>query len=132
MLDAPDVDLDAIGEHRLGDAVVEIVDPVADYADLMASLFDFAAIRALIAGGFRLRFDAMHAVTGPYAREILERRLGAPAGTVINAEPLPDFGGGHPDPTLTYPAELVAELFGGHAPDFGAVCVGDGDRNRIL
>src|SRR5688500_4090934 len=132
MLDAPDVDLDALGEHRLGGAVVEVVDPVADYADLMETLFDFARIRRLIAGGFRLRFDAMHAVTGPYAREILERRLGAPAGTVINAEPLPDFGGGHPDPNLTYAAELVAELFGDHAPDFGAASDGDGDRNMIL
>jgi len=137
----PDVDLDAIGEHRLGDAVVEVVDPVADYADLMETLFDFERIRRLIAGGFRLRFDAMHAITGPYAREILERRLGAPAGTVINAEPRPDFGGGHPDPNLTYAAELVAELFGGgapgapgvmDAPDFGAASDGDGDRNMIL
>ncbi len=132
LTDAADVDLDAPGEHRLGEAVVEIVDPVADYADLMETLFDFDRIRRMIAGGFRLRFDAMHAVTGPYAREILERRLGAPAGTVINAEPLPDFGGGHPDPNLTYAAELVAELFGDHAPDFGAASDGDGDRNMIL
>ena len=131
-LDAPDVPLDRDGEHRLGDLVVEVVDPVRDYAALMESLFDFAAIRRMIAGGFRLRFDAMHAVTGPYAREILERRLGAPAGTVVNAEPLPDFGGGHPDPNLTYAPELVAELFGDHAPDFGAASDGDGDRNMIL
>ena len=136
-----DVDLDAIGTLRLGDAVIEVVDPVTDYAALMERLFDFDAIRQLIGGGFRLRFDAMHAVTGPYAREILERRLGAPAGTVVNAEPLPDFGGGHPDPNLTYAPELVAELFGGGAPgapgsnvapDFGAASDGDGDRNMIL
>jgi phosphoglucomutase len=130
--DTADVALDTLGEHRLGDAIVEVVDPVADYAELMASLFDFDAIRTLLAGGFRMRYDAMHAVTGPYAREILERRLGAPEGTVINAEPLPDFGGGHPDPNLTYAAELVAELFGSDAPDFGAASDGDGDRNMIL
>jgi phosphoglucomutase len=98
----------------------------------MESLFDFAAIRALFQSGFRMRFDAMHAVTGPYAREVLERRLGAPAGTVINAVPLPDFGGGHPDPNLTYAAALVAEMWGDAAPDFGAASDGDGDRNMIL
>jgi phosphoglucomutase len=98
----------------------------------MATLFDFDAIRALFASGFRLRMDSMHAVTGPYAVEMLERRLGAPAGTVINAVPLPDFGGGHPDPNLTYAHELVAEMFGEHALDFGAASDGDGDRNMIL
>lgn len=128
-----DVALDALGETTHGGMVVEVVDPVADYAALMERLFDFAAIRALIAdGGFRLRFDAMHAVTGPYATEILERRLGAPAGTVINGTPLPDFGGGHPDPNLTYAHDLVEELFGENAPDFGAASDGDGDRNMIL
>ncbi len=131
-LDADDVPIDVEGEHRLGGTVVEVVDPVADYAELMAALFDFDAIRALLSGGFRMRYDAMHAVTGPYAREILERRLGAPEGTVINAEPLPDFGGGHPDPNLTYAPELVGELFGDDAPDFGAASDGDGDRNMIL
>jgi phosphoglucomutase len=104
--------IDTIGVHDVAGLRLEVVDPVAAYAALMERLFDFAAIRALFAGGFRMRFDAMHAVTGPYAREILERRLGAPAGTVINGEPLPDFGGGHPDPNLTYAPELVAELFG--------------------
>src|SRR5690606_16562930 len=103
--DAAEVPLDATGEHRLGDTVVEVVDPVADYAALMEALFDFGAIRTLLAGGFRLRDDAMHAGAGPYAREILERRLGAPRGTVIKGEPLPDFGGGHPDPNLTYAPE---------------------------
>lgn len=130
--DLPPFDLDALGEQPLGALTLEVVDPVAAYASLMESLFNFGAIRALIAGGFRLRFDAMHAITGPYAVEILERRLGAPAGTVINAVPLPDFGGGHPDPNLTYAHELVEEMFGAHARDFGAASDGDGDRNMIL
>jgi phosphoglucomutase len=126
------VPLDRIGTHRIGEIIVEVVDPVAEYATLMESLFDFAAIRHLFAGGFRMRFDAMHAITGPYATEILERRLGAAAGTVINGTPLPDFGGGHPDPNLTYAHDLVAELFGDDAPDFGAASDGDGDRNMVL
>lgn len=128
----PDVDLDSPGTHAAGPLQVEVVDPVADYADLMATLFDFEAVRSLIHGGFRLRFDAMHAVTGPYAVEILERRLGAPPGTVVRAVPLPDFGGGHPDPNLTYAHDLVEEMFGTSAPDFGAASDGDGDRNMIL
>jgi len=136
IVDAPDVALDRLGLQAMGDMKVEVIDPVADYADLMESLFDFAAIRALIGGGFRLCFDAMHAVTGPYAREIIERRLGAPAGTVINGVPLPDFGGGHPDPNLTYADQLVAIMYGNDdanpAPDFGAASDGDGDRNMIL
>ena len=131
-LDAPDVALDSDGEHLLGETTVEVVDPVADYAALMERLFDFDAVRAMFAAGFRMRFDAMHAVTGPYAREILERRLGAPAGTVVNGEPLPDFGGGHPDPNLTYAHDLVEELWAEDAPDFGAASDGDGDRNMIL
>lgn len=128
----PAFDLDVLGTHTLGSLTLEVVDPVAAYADLMEQLFAFDAIRALLASGFSLRFDAMHAITGPYAVEILERRLGAPAGTVINAVPLPDFGGGHPDPNLTYAHELVEEIFGEHAPDFGAASDGDGDRNMIL
>jgi len=111
---------------------VEVIDPVADYADLMEELFDMEAIAAAIADGFRLRFDAMHAITGPYARRILEERLGAPAGSVINAEPLPDFGGGHPDPNLVHARELVALMNGPDAPDLGAASDGDGDRNMIL
>jgi phosphoglucomutase len=111
---------------------LEVVDPVAKYATLMESLFDFVAIRALFASGFRMTFDAMHAITGPYAHEILERKLGAPSGTVINGIPLPDFGGGHPDPNLTYAHDLVERLFGPGAPDFGAASDGDGDRNMIL
>ena len=132
-LDTSDLPLDAVVRATLGDMVVEVIDPVTDYAAMMERLFDFEAIGALLSGGpFRMRFDAMHAVTGPYATEILERRLGAPAGTVINGEPLPDFGGGHPDPNLTYAHDLVEEMFGDGAPDFGAASDGDGDRNMIL
>lgn len=130
--DVPAFSLDAIGTQQVGPLRLDVVDPVAAYAMLMESLFDFTAIRALIASGFRLRFDAMHAITGPYAVEILERRLGAPEGTVINATPLPDFGGGHPDPNLTYAHDLVEECFADDAPDFGAASDGDGDRNMIL
>jgi phosphoglucomutase len=130
--DLGDIPLDTIGTHTLDGIAVQVVDPVSAYADLMATLFDFTAIRALLASGFRMRFDAMHAITGPYATEILERRLGAPAGTVINGTPLPDFGGGHPDPNLTYAHELVDEMFGAHALDFGAASDGDGDRNMVL
>jgi len=132
ILEAPDVALDVIGATTLGGMAVEVIDPVTDYADLMAGLFDFAAIRHLMAGGFRIKFDAMHAVTGPYAREILERRLNAPAGSVMNAVPLPDFGAGHPDPNLTYAHDLVEIVYGDNAPDFGAASDGDGDRNMIL
>jgi phosphoglucomutase len=131
-VDTDDVALDALAEHQLGDMVVEVVDPVSDYAALMEQLFDFERIGAMLRGGFRMRFDAMNAITGPYALEILERRLGAPAGTVMRGEPLPDFGGGHPDPNLTYASELVEVMRGSDAPDFGAASDGDGDRNMIL
>ncbi|MBC2669356.1 alpha-D-glucose phosphate-specific phosphoglucomutase [Novosphingobium piscinae] len=131
-IEAADVDIDSLGTRRLGDLVVEVIDPVADYAELMAGLFDFAAIRALFAGGFRMRFDAMHAVTGPYAHEILERRLGAPAGTVVNGTPLPDFGHQHPDPNLVHARDLYDLMMGPDAPDFGAASDGDGDRNLII
>ncbi len=130
--EAADVELDRTGEYRIGGMTVSVMDPVADYAGLMESLFDFAAIRELFKGGFRVRFDAMHAVTGPYAREILVNRLAAPADSMMNAVPLPDFGGGHPDPNLTYAHELVEVLYGKDAPDFGAASDGDGDRNMIL
>ena len=132
ILDAADVELDRPGEQRLGEMTVEVVDPVADYADLMETLFDFDAIGALIAGGFTISFDAMHAVTGPYARELLERRLGAAEGSVVNATPLEDFGGGHPDPNLVYAHELYARMMGPLAPDFGAASDGDGDRNLVI
>ncbi|RIX99604.1 alpha-D-glucose phosphate-specific phosphoglucomutase [Aureimonas flava] len=125
-------DLSVVGTSRLGDMDVEIVDPVVDYAALMETLFDFARIREAIAGGLTLRFDAMHAVTGPYAREILERRLGAPQGTVLNGVPSEDFGGGHPDPNVVWAAPLVDLMMGPTAPDFGAASDGDGDRNMIL
>ena len=131
-LDAADVALDQLGETTLGGMQVQVIDPVSDYAELMESLFDFAAIRALLKGSFKLRFDAMHAVNGPYAKEILETRLGAPAGSVMNAVPLEDFGGGHPDPNLTYAHDLVEIMYGADAPDFGAASDGDGDRNMIL
>jgi phosphoglucomutase len=133
ILDSADIDLDTPGEQRIGDMHVEIVDPVADYADLMEQLFDFDAMRALLASGsFSMRFDAMNAVTGPYAHEILEKRLGASAGTVLRGEPLADFGGAHPDPNLVHADELVAMMRGADAPDFGAASDGDGDRNMIL
>jgi phosphoglucomutase len=132
IMELPDIDIDHLTEHTLGAMRVEVIDAVADYAELMEQLFDFAAMRALIQGGFRLCFDAMHAITGPYAHEILERRLGAPAGSVINGEPKQDFGGGHPDPNLTYAEELVAQMFSANAPDLGAASDGDGDRNMIL
>ncbi|WP_127558917.1 alpha-D-glucose phosphate-specific phosphoglucomutase [Nioella ostreopsis] len=121
-----------LGESRLGEMAVEIVDPVADYAMLMEELFDFDAISGLFNGGFRMCFDAMHAVTGPYAREILEHRLGAPAGTVINGIPSPDFGGGHPDPNPVWAKTLMDIMHGPNAPDFGAASDGDGDRNMIV
>ncbi len=130
--DAADVELDRTGDYEIGDMTVSVIDPVEAYAELMESLFDFAAIRALVASGFRIKFDAMHAVTGPYAREIFVNRLGAPADSIMNAVPLPDFGGGHPDPNLTYAHELVEVLYGDGAPDFGAASDGDGDRNMIL
>ncbi len=130
--DAPAVDLDVIGITRIEDMIVEVIDPVADYAALMARLFDFDAIRALFARGFTMRFDAMHAVSGPYAHAILEGMLGAPAGTVINGVPREDFGGGHPDPNPVNAAELIALMNGPGAPDFGAASDGDGDRNMIV
>ncbi|HEY0721373.1 MAG TPA: alpha-D-glucose phosphate-specific phosphoglucomutase [Gammaproteobacteria bacterium] len=129
-LESPDFSV--TGHYTLESMEVAVIDPVADYAELMEKLFDFVAIRKLIAGGFRLRFDAMHAITGPYAHEILEKRLGAPAGTVMNGVPLPDFGGGHPDPNLTYAEALVKAMYADNAPDFGAASDGDGDRNMIL
>ncbi|MFA5170556.1 MAG: alpha-D-glucose phosphate-specific phosphoglucomutase [Sulfuriferula sp.] len=132
LLDAPDVALDTLGVSQLGEMTVEVIDAVNDYAELMESLFDFAAIRDLLAGGFRIKFDAMHAVTGPYATEILQHRLGASADSLMNVVPLEDFGGGHPDPNLTYAPELVSIMFADNAPDFGAASDGDGDRNMIL
>lgn len=132
IVDAPDVALDVIGETDLAGMKVQVIDAVADYTELMESLFDFNAIKDLLASGFRMKFDAMHAVTGPYAQEIVIKRLGASADSLMNCVPLPDFGGGHPDPNLTYAHELVDIIYGENAPDFGAASDGDGDRNMIL
>ncbi len=131
--DTPDVDLDTVGEKVLGETKIKIIDPVADYAEMMAKLFDFDLIRRLFESGkFKMRYDALHAVTGPYAKHILEDVLHAPKGTVVNGEPKEDFGGGHPDPNLVYARELVDCMFSDNAPDFGAASDGDGDRNMIL
>ncbi|MEB3305471.1 MAG: alpha-D-glucose phosphate-specific phosphoglucomutase [Cyanobacteriota bacterium] len=129
---AEPVPLDQPGTHKLGAMAVEVIDGVDDFAALMQSLFDFDRLAALLKGDFRLAFDAMHAVTGPYATRIFVQQLGAPAGTVRNGVPLEDFGGGHPDPNLTYAHDLAALLLEGDAYDFGAACDGDGDRNMIL
>ncbi|BAY29599.1 phosphoglucomutase/phosphomannomutase alpha/beta/alpha domain I [Nostoc carneum NIES-2107] len=133
ILNAPDVDLGTLGESKLGEMVVEVIDSVQDYQELMESLFDFDRIHQfLTSGNFRLCIDSLHAVTGPYAHALFEQRLGAPAGSVQNSIPLEDFGGGHPDPNLVYAHDLVEVLYGENAPDFGAASDGDGDRNMIL
>lgn len=126
------LDLNQQGQGQLGELTVEVIDGTGDYVALMQQLFDFEAIRALLHSDFNLAFDAMHAVTGPYARVIFEGLLGAPAGTVRNGTPSEDFGGGHPDPNLTYAHDLAALLLEGDAYDFGAACDGDGDRNMVL
>jgi phosphoglucomutase len=131
-IDHPDLDLDREDTSTIGETEVTVFDPIADYAALMQELFDFDALRSLLGGGFRMRFDAMSGVTGPYAHHLLEKTLGAPHGTVLRGTPLEDFGGHHPDPNLVHAADLVARLQGDSAPDFGAACDGDGDRNMIL
>ena len=130
--EAEPLNLDQPGEQRIGDLVVEVIDGVSDYVALMQKLFDFDRIASLLRSDFRLAFDAMHAVTGPYASRLFEGLLGAPSGTVRNGLPLEDFGGGHPDPNLTYAAELADLLLKGNDYAFGAACEGDGDRNMIL
>ncbi len=132
ILNTDDVKLDKLGTITVGSMEVEIVDPIKDYVELMEKIFDFNAIKKLFADGFTMRFDAMNAVTGPYAIEIFENILGAAKGSVLNPQPKPDFGGLHPDPNLVYARELVDIMFGGNAPDFGAANDGDGDRNMIL
>lgn len=132
LVDLPAIDLNQLGITQLGEFSVEVIDPVRDYADLMESMFDFVAIRALFASGFSIKFDAMHAVTGPYAQAIFTQRLGAPASSLMNCEVSETFGGGHPDPNLTYAEELVKIVYGPNAPDFAAASDGDGDRNMIL
>ncbi|PKO46026.1 MAG: alpha-D-glucose phosphate-specific phosphoglucomutase [Betaproteobacteria bacterium HGW-Betaproteobacteria-22] len=135
--DLPEVDIDTLGEFKLGEGddafIVQVIDAVKDYADLMQDLFDFPAIHQLLVDGFEMKFDAMHAVTGPYAKEIFVNRLAAPVESLMNCEPSEDFGGGHPDPNLTYAEDLVKIMFAGeNALDFGAASDGDGDRNMIL
>ncbi len=132
IVDAPAISLQAPGQHSIGEMQVEVIDGVDDFVALMRTLFDFESISALIRNDFPLAFDAMHAVTGPYAKKLLEEVLGAPAGSVRNGTPLEDFGGGHPDPNLTYAHELADLLMDGDAYQFGAACDGDGDRNMIL
>ena len=131
ILEAQDVNLSRAGTKKLGKMLVEVVNPVFDYAALMETLFDFHAIAVWLAKN-KMRFDAMNAVTGPYAKAIFETHLGAPKGTVVHAKPLPDFGGMHPDPNPTWAHELMAELMGPRAPEFGAASDGDGDRNMIV
>jgi phosphoglucomutase len=131
--DCADIDLVQIGSRRLQDCVVEVVDPVTDYAHLMEQLFDFQRIRELLtSGSFRMHFDAMNAITGPYAHSILEQSLGAPPGSVLRGIPMADFGGEHPDPNLAHAVDLQRRLTGREAADFGAASDGDGDRNMIL
>jgi phosphoglucomutase len=132
IIDSDDIVLGLIGRTRVGEMAVEVIDPVADYQALMETLFDFDAIRDMFKGGFTMRFDAMHAVTGPYATAILEKALGAPAGTVVNGVPLPDFGDHHPDPNLVHAKDLYDLLMSADGPDFGAASDGDGDRNLII
>ncbi len=132
IFETADINLQTIGTASIGEMQVEIIDPVADYAALMQSLFDFDAIRSLLASEFRMAFDAMHAVTGPYAKVIFEQMMAAPAATNKNCNAKEDFAGGHPDPNLTYAKELVDIMYADDAPDFGAASDGDGDRNMIL
>ena len=132
IVDAPAISLQSPGHHTIGEMQVEVIDGVDDFVLLMKQLFDFDSISALIHNDFPLAFDAMHAVTGPYAKTLLEEVLGAPAGSVRNGTPFEDFGGGHPDPNLTYAHELADLLMKGNAYQFGAACDGDGDRNMIL
>jgi phosphoglucomutase len=131
-VDSPDIAIDREGSFRIADTEVTIFDPLADYTSLMEELFNFEVLCAHFRSGFRMLFDAMHGATGPYARHIFELCLGAPAGTVVNGDTLEDFGGHHPDPNLVYAADLVQRLPGDGAPDFGAACDADGDRNMIL
>lgn len=132
MTDFTSININTIGETNFDGFIVQVINPVADYANLMADLFDFNAIKALLKSGFKLKFDGMHAVTGPYAKEIFINRLGASEASLMNCEVSETFGGGHPDPNLTYAHQLVEVLYGKSAPDFGAASDGDGDRNMIL
>ena len=132
IMDVPDIDLSRLGTFKLGEMVIEVIDPVKDYVEMMENIFDFSALKQLFANGFTMRYDAMSAVTGPYALRIFEELLGAPKGSVVNYRPLPDFGGLHPDPNLVYAKDLVEHMYADNAPDFGGANDGDGDRNMIL
>ena len=132
IMDVPDIDLSRLGTFKLGEMVIEVIDPVKDYVEMMENIFDFSALKQLFANGFTMRYDAMNAVTGPYALRIFEELLGAPKGSVVNYRPLPDFGGLHPDPNLVYAKDLVEHMYADNAPDFGGANDGDGDRNMIL
>ena len=132
-LSTADLDIDALGDQTLGTMTVTVIDPVDDYAELMQELFDFDRIHQLFnSGAFRMAFDAMHAITGPYATRIIEEMLGAEPGTVLNGKPLEDFGGGHPDPNLAHAPHLVEMTAGDTGLDFAAASDGDGDRNMII
>lgn len=130
--DAPDIDIDRLGLQPLDHMMVDVIDPVTDYTAVMRELFDFELLRGMFQRGFTLRLDAMNAVGGPYAKAILEGELGAPAGTVVNAEPLEDFGGLHPDPNPVNADDLIAHMQRPDAPDFGAAMDGDADRNMVV
>jgi len=130
--DAPDIVIDTLGLQWVEQMQVEVIDPVADYAALMRELFDFDLLRGMFARGFTMRVDAMCAVGGPYAQAILEGELGAPRGTVVNAQPLEDFGGLHPDPNPVNAEDLIAHMARTDAPDFGAAMDGDADRNMVV
>ena len=132
IMDMPDIDLSRLGTFKLGEMTIEIIDPVKDYVEMMENIFDFPALKKLFADGFTMRYDAMNAITGPYAIRIFEEILGAPKGSVVNYHPLPDFGGLHPDPNLVYAKDLVEHMYADNAPDFGGANDGDGDRNMIL
>jgi phosphoglucomutase len=130
--EAAPISLDGPGQYQIGTMQVQVIDGVEDYITMMQGLFDFDQIAHLLRSDFQIAFDAMHAVTGPYAKRLLEGLLGAPAGTVRNGTPLEDFGGGYPDPNLTYAHELAELLLGGDQYRFGAACDGDGDRNMVI
>lgn len=130
--DIGEIDIDTVATVDAAGMTVEVIDPVTDYAEMMEELFDFDALRKLFKSGFRMAFDSMHAVTGPYGKEILEHRLGAAKGTCRNFHPLPDFGGHHPDPNLVHAKELYDDVMSASGPDFGAASDGDGDRNMVV
>ncbi len=132
MVDIPDIDLSRLGEQQIGSMTIEVIDPVDDYLEYMQQIFDFDLLKKLFASDFTFAYDAMNAVTGPYAKRIFEQTLGAKEGAVMNAKPLPDFGGLHPEPNLTYAKHVVDLAYSDKAADFTAASDGDGDRYMIL